>query len=218
MIVYKHIIWDWNGTLLNDAEEAVGVVNRLLAGRGLPALTMERYYEIFDFPVIDFYRRIGFDFENETYDAMADEYIAGYVGRLAACHLQPGAREVLSALAGAGVSQSVLSAYHQRRLEEAVELFGLRHFFVRLIGLDDYYAHSKVENGRKWIAELGDPRQVLFIGDTSHDFEVANEMGVDCVLLTTGHMPRRRLAACGVPLFDTLGQIQAWLLNGTAGA
>jgi phosphoglycolate phosphatase len=211
---YQHIIWDWNGTLLNDVQQAIAAVNVLLQRRNLPELTLERYYDIFDFPVVDFYRQLGFDFNVESYEAVSHEYIDEYVARLSQCRLQAGAAELLQDLQLSGLSQSVLSAYHQHRLEEAVDLFHLRPYFVRLVGLNDYYAHSKVENGKRWIRQLDcDKSAVLFIGDTSHDHEVAREMGVACILLTCGHMPRRRLETCGVPLFDSLAPLRASLIN-----
>ncbi|MBN2211062.1 MAG: HAD family hydrolase, partial [Sedimentisphaerales bacterium] len=109
---------------------------------------------------------------------------------------------------------SVLSAYHQQRLQEAVAYFRLEAYFVRLVGLNDYRAHSKVENGRRWLRELPhDSREVLLIGDTLHDVEVAREMGVDCVLLTGGHQNSDRLRASGVTCFNTLHAIAEYVLN-----
>ena len=58
---YKHIMWDWNGTLLNDSHMAVMVINQTLAKRDMPTIDHERYQQIFGFPVIDYYRRLGFD-------------------------------------------------------------------------------------------------------------------------------------------------------------
>ena len=45
------------------------------------------------------------------------------------------------------------------------------------------------------------------------DFEVAEAMGVDCVLLTSGHQSRKRLEECGVKLFDSVGDVAEWLTN-----
>lgn len=212
---YRHIIWDWNGTLLSDVAEVVATVDDLLARRLLPPLTVERYMEIFDFPVIDFYRRLGFTFQTETYEAMAQDYIDTYLTFLPRCRLQPGALENLQVFQHAGLTQSVLSAYHQNRLEEAIKLFGLEAYFIRWVGLNDYCAHSKVDSGKRWLAQLPhDSREVLLIGDTSHDVEVAGQMGIDCVLLTCGHQPARRLAGCGVPLFASLADIRQFVLSG----
>ena len=177
---YQHIVWDWNGTLLNDVVVCVEVVNELLRARHLEPLTLGRYYELFDFPVIEFYRKLGFDFQRESYPEMAREYIEQYTARLSQCRLQHHARQVLQKLQETGITQSVLSAYHQKKLQEAVTSFQLEPFFVRLIGLHNYSAAGKRENGKKWIAKLDTPKdKVLLVGDTAHDWEVAREMGVD---------------------------------------
>jgi phosphoglycolate phosphatase len=212
--MYKHIIWDWNGTLLNDVSECVQMVNQLLAARKLPVLSVERYRDEVDFPVINFYRRLGFTFETESYEEVAHEYIAGYITQVPKCRLQAGAVEVLQNLNEAGYTHSLLSAYHQQRLKEAVALFGLTKWFIKQVGLNDYYAHSKVENGKRWIQELPYPvNEVLFVGDMLHDYEVAQAMGVDCVLLTCGHQSKKKLTRCGVPMFDGLYDLKDWLLQ-----
>jgi len=209
---YKHIIWDWNGTLLDDVAECVATVNLLLERRGLPLLTIDRYRELVDFPVIDFYQRIGFDFSRESFNAVAQEYITLYIQALARCQLQPHARRLLDQLFDRGVTHSVLSAYQQQRLEEAIDYFQLRPYFIRLIGLNDYYARSKLANGRRWIDELAQPLgEVLFVGDTLHDFEVARGIGVNCVLLACGHQSRARLASCPAPILDSLDQLTGYL-------
>ncbi|HEX9978007.1 MAG TPA: HAD hydrolase-like protein, partial [Acidimicrobiia bacterium] len=105
----RHVIWDWNGTLLDDVRECVAVVNFLLAARHLPPLTLEKYRDCVDFPVVNFYRQLGFIFEGETFEQVAHEYIAGYLNMVPRCSLHDGARETLDALAGAGFTHSLLS-------------------------------------------------------------------------------------------------------------
>ena len=48
---YRHVIWDWNGTLVDDVAATLAAVNRMLSARGMPALDIVRYREVFDFPV-----------------------------------------------------------------------------------------------------------------------------------------------------------------------
>ncbi|HSR88152.1 MAG TPA: HAD hydrolase-like protein, partial [Pontiella sp.] len=75
--------------------------------------------------------------------------------------------------------------------------------------LNDIYAAGKVENGKQYIArQATDPEHVLFVGDTVHDFEVAQAMGVNCVLVACGHNSRPRLDACGVPVFKSLAEVR----------
>lgn len=191
---YRHIVWDWNGTLLNDLDFSIDVMNGLLARRGLPLLDRTRYHALFDFPVRDYYYRLGFDRARDSFEQLSVEFIGGYDARRWECQLHPGTRTALASARAAGISQSILSAYRQETLHEIVAHFGLTDYFLRLTGLDNIYAHSKAALGRAWIAELGlPPRDVLMVGDTLHDLDVAAEMGVDCILVAAGHHPESRL-------------------------
>lgn len=198
---YQHIIWDWNGTLLDDAWLCREIINDMLAQRGLPEMTAERYAEVFDFPVEGYYRAVGFDFARESFATLAAEFMGAYDRRWRECGLQPEARAALAAAGGA--TQSVLSAMHHGRLTVMVEHFALHEHFQSLVGLENYYAHGKEAQGRRHIADLGcDPRDVLLIGDTLHDHAVAAAMGIDCVLLPCGHFSRPRLTASGARVLD----------------
>jgi phosphoglycolate phosphatase len=72
---YKHIVWDWNGTLLDDAWLCVEILNSMLAARRMQTTTLEQYQNDFDFPVYNYYVKLGFDFSKEDYDTVAREYI-----------------------------------------------------------------------------------------------------------------------------------------------
>jgi phosphoglycolate phosphatase len=207
---YRHIIWDWNGTLLDDVDYSIQVMNTLLRRRGLTLLDRARYHELFDFPVRDYYYRLGFDPTRDTFEDLSVEFISGYDANRWDCRLHPSTVAALTAARAAGITQSILSAYRQETLHEIVAHFGLTNFFLRLTGLDNIYAHSKAELGRAWVAELGLPRsEVLMVGDTLHDFDVAVEMGVDCVLVAAGHHPASRLQARTARVVPDLGALLA---------
>ena len=65
---YKHIIWDWNGTLLDDVDIVIDCMNSLLKKRNLPLLHVDKYKDIFTFPVKDYYSQLGFDFTTEPFE------------------------------------------------------------------------------------------------------------------------------------------------------
>lgn len=204
---YGHVIWDWNGTLLDDAALARGVVNGMLARRGLPTLSPERYGALFDFPIERYYRRLGFDLQAEPFAELAREFHAQYGPRWRDCSLHRGAEAALSAVEAAGVEQSLLSASLQSTLLEHVAHFELTDRFQGLVGVETDHGTSKAAAGRSWLDALGQPpSRVLMIGDTCHDHEVAAELGADCVLVAAGHQARRRLEGCGVPVYDGLGE------------
>jgi phosphoglycolate phosphatase len=207
---YTHIIWDWNGTLFDDAWLCTSVMNGLLTRRNLPTLTTERYQAIFTFPVRDYYQTLGFDFGQDSFEQLSVEFMAAYEARRNECGLHPQARHVLAAIQRAGIPQSILSAYPYLDLIKVVRHFELEHFFIQLIGLGDIYAASKIELGRNWMQELGQrPSSVLLIGDTLHDYEVATAIGANCLLVAGGHNSKERLCQCPVPVIDSLQEIIA---------
>ena len=193
---YRHIIWDWNGTLIDDLDYCIGLMNGLLAKRNLTLLDRARYHEVFDFPVRDYYARLGFDPAVDSFERLSVEFIAAYDARRWDCPLQAAAPATLAAARAAGFTQSLLSAYRHDTLLEIVGHFGLTDFFTQLAGLDNIYAHSKAGLGRAQLAALGlPPAEIVLIGDTRHDLEVARELGVGCVLVAAGHHPASKLRA-----------------------
>lgn len=202
---YRYIIWDWNGTLLDDVWLCVETINSLLREYGLAEVDEEKYQENFDFPVRGYYEHLGFDFEKLSFEKIAVDFIERYYARLNECKMHPDAMGTLGHFQQAGCRQSVLSATKQTQLEHCVDHFGLRGYFERLMGLDNHYAASKVDEGKLLVADLDLPRKdILYIGDTLHDHEVAEEMGVDCVLIAQGHHHADRLAQCGCRVFNSL--------------
>jgi phosphoglycolate phosphatase len=192
---YRHLIWDWYGTLLDDLELTMDIVNGLLRARGLPVLDLDRYHAVFDFPVRNYYAAIGLDVSDESFRLLCAEFISEYERRRFEARLHAGAEAILDAVRASGLTQSILSAYKHETLNEIVEHFGLTSRFDRVCGLDNIYAHSKVELGRACLASLGiDPREVLMIGDTLHDYDVAEAMGASSLLVAHGHHPLDRLA------------------------
>jgi phosphoglycolate phosphatase len=211
---YRHIIWDWNGTLWDDAWLCVEINNHMLSRRGLPGITAQTYRDKLCFPVTGYYCQIGFDYAIDPYNALAEEFIAEYDARRFECALQPGARELIETLHSLEIPQTVLSAYQQEALLQATGYFGLTPFFQEIVGLNDIYASGKVDNGIKYMASLAvAPDQVLFVGDTVHDFEVAEAMGAHCVLVANGHNSLPRLEACGMPVFASLADVGAAVIG-----
>lgn len=204
----KHIIWDWNGTLWDDTWLCVEINNHMLERRNLPPIDIDLYRDKLCFPVSGYYCQLGFDYETDPYSGLAEEFIKEYEQRRFECELQAGARELIEFLHKQQIPQAVLSAYQHDTLLQAVDYFQLTRFFDDIIGMNDIYAVGKVENGKKYISRMDvDPNEILFVGDTTHDFEVAQSMGVRCVLVTGGHNSRPRLESCGVSVFDSLSDI-----------
>lgn len=205
---YKHIIWDWNGTLFDDTALCVDIINGVLKRRNLPPLSIQRYREIFTFPVKKYYAKAGLDFNKFSFAELGKEWMDEYEERKLECNLHKGAGEVLEFITANKKDQSILSAYSQHTLIEIVKHFKLEHFFSHVVGLDNIYAASKVDLGKKLMEKLGNGKgEVLLIGDTVHDHEVANEIGADCILIANGHQSKTTLSSCGVRILGSLFEL-----------
>jgi len=199
----SHIVWDWNGTLLDDVQACVEAINRMLEDRRLPCIDRQHYRNIFDFPVKSYYARLGFNLEIEDWDDIANEFHRHYGELAATAALRPGATASLTALQDSGMTMSILSASEITLLERMLKERGIRQYFEHVFGLHDRYASSKLEQGRCLMKALAlPPGDILLVGDTNHDYHVAQVLGIRCVLLTSGHQSEDRLAQ-----FDTIQQI-----------
>ena len=199
------VIWDFNGTLIDDVDPVVRSVNVQLAKRGLPLLTIERYREVFGFPVADYYWVIGFDPEVESMSELSAEFHDAYAPGLMECPLHDGVADALVAFRNAGLRQFVLSAMEEALLRSAVDRLGIAGFFDAVYGLAHLEADSKISRGRELLADhdVG-PESALLIGDTDHDAEVADALGVSVVLIAQGHQAAARLEATGRGVLDGL--------------
>lgn len=207
-----HIVWDWNGTLLDDVGACVKAINAMLRHRDLPQLTARRYREIFEFPVRNYYHALGFDFQVEEWDSLAREFHENYAVTSREAVLRGDAVNVLTAIRERGTPMSVLSASELSILERMLESMSIRFFFENVLGLSDLYASSKLDLGRDLIARVDEPPgELLLIGDTDHDHAVATELGCRCVLLAGGHQSAHRLAKCGCEVLNGEADIVGFL-------
>ena len=198
---YDHVIWDFNGTVLSDMQAGIVAVNEMLAARGLPVLAdVASYRRAFRFPVEQYYRDLGFDFEKEDYKSvLAPLWVSLYNKYSKDSPIFDGVRELTAALRAMGVRQSILSASEQKMMERQLRERGALEWFDEIWGNDSIHAYGKKELSARWRESHPQARAVL-LGDTTHDFESACELGADCILVAAGHHDEERLRACGVPV------------------
>ena len=208
MNIIKTIIWDWNGTLLDDTDICLNSMNHMLLQRQLPLLDHERYREVFTFPVKAYYTAIGFDFDKEPWDVAAIEFIDLYLEVLPQAKLAKGAREMLAWLKQKGYRQAIISAMQHEALEKSVDSFGITPYFDYIGGIGDHYGGGKIDNARQFYQNYQlNPSEVVLFGDTLHDAEVAKELGSDCILIANGHQSKARLLQTGHEVVDDLVQL-----------
>lgn len=208
MPAYRHVVWDWNGTLLDDADLCVSVMNGMLSRRGLPPISPDFYRAVIEFPVEAYYEKIGFDFTETPFEEASIEYVTAYQAGWRACALQRDTLETMGKLRALGVGQSVLSASRQDYLEEQLSYFGLLGLLDAATGADNHHGRGKRQLAQDHLDALGlSGEGVLFVGDTLHDAETAREAGSDCLLVSFGHYGKERLCCVGLPVADNLAAV-----------
>ena len=203
---YSNIVWDWNGTLLNDLQAGVDTLGEMLERHGRQALTVDEYKRMFGFPVADFYERIGFSMAGYALHEVSVEFVETYERHARGVQLNAGVREVLETVRQSGRRQYILSALREDLLRQMTADFGIDVYFDALCGSDNIYAAGKVERGRRMLKECRLTGQTLMVGDTEHDAEVAQALGFDCVLFDGGHNDRERLRK-KAPVISSLAEL-----------
>jgi len=209
---YNTVIWDWNGTLFDDVNWCIEILNTMLSKRGLKTVSgVPEYHSVFCFPVVEYYRNVGFDFDKEPFEDLAVEFIDHYHSAdYVKCNLFPHTINVLPSLSDMEISQVILSASKMNLLEIQVNRYGIRDYFDELLGLSDIYAVSKIDVGLDYIKRKS-INNVVLIGDTKHDYEVAEALGIDCILIPNGHQSRKTLLSCGVPVLNDINDVPDYI-------
>ena len=205
---YKHVVWDWNGTLVDDTWLFVDIMNGVLKDRNLKGITLDDYRAVFDFPVENYYSKLGFNFSEEAFETAGLDFIKVYDSRKFEPKLFDDTIPTLNTLKQLGCSHSVLSAQNVVTLKKSISHYQLDGMFEYISGLKDHYAIGKVEQGKNLIKNMDyDSGQVAMIGDTEHDYEVAEAMGIKCFLMDRGHNSSKRLLSRQTEVFSSFSKL-----------
>ncbi len=204
---YKTVIWDFNGTIMDDVALCMASLNTMLKKRGMPVLeNVESYHKIFRFPIKEYYRLAGFDFEKEPYEKLAVEWVGLYTKGESELTLTDGFTDAWTFIKKHGAKQIILSASETDMLYRHLTILGLQDKFDEILGTSDIYAEGKIEMAKRCLGTSH--AEAVLIGDTPHDAETARSIGVDCILYAGGHASRDALLRTGLPVISRLSQLK----------
>ena len=184
------LIWDWNGTLLDDNHASVNALNTILARRHLNRISLGYYRQNFAFPVRGFYEKVGVRLECEDWDSLAQEYHDAY--HASELQLAYDAKVALELAKSLGFSQSVVSALREDYLLSDMDKFGICGYFDAIFGTGNLDGCSKLSRMHDCAARFPNDRYIV-IGDSIHDYEAATSIGAKCVLFSGGSHASARL-------------------------
>ncbi|SDY06280.1 Phosphoglycolate phosphatase, HAD superfamily [Micromonospora pattaloongensis] len=204
-----HLVWDWNGTLLNDLHLVVSATNAAFASVAGPTVTAEEHRVQFRRPISAYYAEVlGRAVDAEEFGRLDTIFHDAYRSGLTTCELADDAKSAIESWQG---TQSLLSMWFHEELLPAVETYGLTTSFRRVDGLRAAVGGGpKADHLARHLAELGiDGRSAVLIGDSIDDADAAESVGATCVLYTGGFTDAERLRASGRPVADTLTEAVA---------
>ena len=204
----KHIIFDWNGTLVDDAWVFVDVLNQILFTRNLNKITLKQYRDSFCFPIKSFYKKLGVDVSEKSFKIVEKEFVEEYKKRMYKPALFNNVLMDIKKLNNHGFTLSILSASNSTLLNGLVKYYSLLPFFDNVVGVNNYGANGKIECGKYLINKLNlDVDQIMMIGDTDYDYDVSLELGLDCVLKKNGHQSINRLKNRTQNIIDSIDEL-----------
>lgn len=204
-----HLVWDWNGTLLHDIHAVIEATNAAFAELGMPAITLERYRELYCVPVPRFYERLlGRLPDGEEWEVMDAAFQQHYKARVEDATLAEGAAELLAAQRAVGRTQSLCSLAPHEQLVPLLRRHGIEKHFVRVDGATGPSGGRKAEQMARHLLALEgvDPELTVVIGDAVDDAAAAAHVGARAVLYTGGSHSRASLSEAGVPVVDSLAE------------
>jgi phosphoglycolate phosphatase-like HAD superfamily hydrolase len=205
--VAGHIVWDWNGTLLDDNDAVVAAVNAVCARYGREPISLEEWRAVFRRPISQTYEELlGRALTAADWATIDGAYHREYERLVPGLDLAVDARAALKDWRDGGGTQSLLSMWFHEDLVTLAGRLGVAGEFVRIDGLrSGIGGESKAAYLLAHLRELGlDPADVVLIGDVVDDAAAAAGAGTRCVLLTTGISTPQQLARAGVPVVDSL--------------
>lgn len=205
---YKHIFWDFNGTVIDDVQNALACVNDMLGRRGRAPITLAQYYDYVETPIVGFYYHI-LPPEEIDFSVISKEYHSDYANHIGDTSLAEGAEELLRELKNCGAHQYIITSNFIDETVELTKKFGIYELFDEILGAENTLAESKIERAKAFFESKGIERnEAVFIGDTLHDLETANALGIDCVLVAYGHQGRKLLERHNAYTVDGLAQVK----------
>lgn len=203
------VIWDWNGTLQNDAmymyERGVRGIFRHF---NLPCPPFARYRKEISHNYKEFYQRHGIP-SHITNDDLNTIFLAGLRKDQERADLFPDARDTLREMASIVEMQHLVSGCPDGTLQEELHFHNLAHAFERVVGNVCDKASVFTDLMR---AHGVRGTETLVIGDFSHDAFAAKAAGAQAIICTRGFHSRPYLESLGdqldgVTIVDNLGEI-----------
>lgn len=216
--MYKLVIFDFDGTLVDSIPGVVAVMRTVASQCNFAQETLDKWIQLVGVPLAQ-QMEILFPGKSPEYKlSIENKYREIYDHKaLEICPLFPELKEVLEQLNSAGILMSIASSKIRALVEVVLEHYSISHYFALVVGAQDVSKHKPDREAvDRTIANLKVPRgNVIVVGDTTFDLDMARNAGVDSIGITTGvHTARELQESSPRYVVSSLNEALPLILNG----
>ena len=187
--MYKLAIFDFDGTLVDSAPGIVDVMRQVVDEYGFPTGILETWQNLVGVPLAKQMEIILPGADAEYHLEVADRYRAIYdVQAIEICPPFPALFTMLQVLRDEKVTVTIASSKRRHLIDAVLEHHQIDTYFSLVVGASDVTNHKPhPESVHHTVEKLRfAPRDVVVIGDSTYDLEMAHNAGVDSIGVTTG--------------------------------
>lgn len=209
---YRLIVFDWDGTIIDSAATIAECIRESARDMRLPVPSMERASHVIGLGLHDSLRTAVPELQPHQYPDFVAHYRRHFLSREDSMALFAGMEDLLKELKDRHLL-AIATGKSRRGLDRALAATGVGPYFASSRCADETSPKPHPAMLLELMQELGFSRnQVLMIGDTSHDLEMARAAEVDSVAVTYGAHPETGLKACGpTGCVSSVKDLKAWL-------
>ena len=213
---FDNIFFDFNGTILDDVDLTYKIQSELSLKYHFKNVDKQFYLNNFCFPIKEYYKKIGFDFLKFDYNNLSQDFMKEYLNREEKeTHLYKGTKTTLKLLKESGYRLYILSVSHKDNLKMQLRRLGILSLFDDFIGSSDIEGEGKLNLCLEYFKKNKiNPGKSIMIGDTVHDYEVAQGAKMSSMLFSSGHNSVALLDETGAKVVKSYHEIEEYFLKG----
>ncbi len=179
--MFKNLIFDWSGTLVDDMGPVIEATNVVLGKYGIAPYDREGFRRSFRLPYREFYEEV---LPGVALEELEAHFRPAFDGAVSLVTVLPHAREKLEWAKARGLRMFVLTSMDADAFGRQLEEFGMKEFFEA--------TYAGVLDKRELIAHILDSHgldkaETAFVGDMTHDVETAKHGGISSIAVLTGY-------------------------------
>lgn len=217
----KLVAFDWNGTILSDTIACLKGDDAALIALGYKPISLKKFRDCFEIPLLNFYKNIGVDpnIPKDKYEKSEAEFHRVYEAYAAKSRTRAGVRDLLKFLKNHNIPCVIFSNHLPPSINRHLQRLKIANYFETVLAnsheSEILYKREKGERLQSYLKTKGvNPKEVLIVGDTAEEIEIARQLGGISVALTHGYYTTSRLKAAKPDyLFGDLRQIEGIIIK-----